>query len=85
VPISVLLHGIEGPITVNGQQYSGLMPPFGIAVEMSDAEVATVLTYIRSSWGNSASAVTAHEVAAVRAQARTLTGPVTAAELKAMM
>ena len=28
------------------------MPAYGIGIEMSDAEVAAVLTYVRSSWGN---------------------------------
>jgi mono/diheme cytochrome c family protein len=48
-PVQVALHGIEGPITVNGQPYNGVMPPFD---HLSDAQVAAVVNYIRASWGN---------------------------------
>jgi mono/diheme cytochrome c family protein len=41
------------------------MPPFVLV--LSDSEVATVLTHIRSAWGNQGSAVTALEVHRVRA------------------
>ncbi|MEX1113256.1 MAG: cytochrome c [Patescibacteria group bacterium] len=85
VPIRILLHGIEGPITVRGQEFSGSMPAFGIGIEMSNEEVAAVLTYIRSSFGNSASAVQPADVAATRAAPRARTGPVTAEELEALM
>ncbi len=85
VPIRILLHGIAGPVTVKGQQYNSVMPAYGTGVEMSDQEVADVLTYVRSSWGNSASAVTAEDVAKVRATPREATGPVSAEELEAMM
>ncbi len=85
VPISILVHGMQGPVTVKGQQFNSVMPAYGTGVEMSNEEVAEVLTYVRSSWGNSASAVTADDVAKVKAAARTATGPVTSAELEAMM
>jgi mono/diheme cytochrome c family protein len=63
VPISVVLHGMQGAITVKGQQYNGVMVPWN---SLTDEEIAAVLTYVRSSWGNSASAVTTEQVAAVR-------------------
>lgn len=85
VPIRVLMHGISGPITVKGQTFSGLMPPYGVGIEMSNEEIAAVLTYVRSSWGNSAAAVTPDDVARVRAAPRTATGPVTAEELAPLM
>jgi mono/diheme cytochrome c family protein len=85
VPIRIVIHGMEGPITVKGVDYNGAMPPYGVGIEMSDAEVADVLTYVRSSWGNSASAITADDVARVRAAPRAATGAVTAAELKPLM
>lgn len=85
VPIRVVLHGLEGPITVKGQQFNGVMPPYGTGIEMSDEEVAAVLTYVRSSWGNSASPITPQDVAKERAAQRTATGAATEAELKAMM
>jgi mono/diheme cytochrome c family protein len=82
IPIRVVLHGLQGEITVEGQKYNSMMLPYGGTGEMSDAEVAAVLTYVRSSFGNSASAVTADEVAAVRAATAGRTTPWTAAELK---
>ena len=73
--IKILLHGLQGPITVNGTQYGTLPgtdymlppPPGSPPGSMSDQKIADVLTFIRNSWGNSASAVTPAEVAAVRA------------------
>ena len=85
VPIRILLHGLQGPITVKGTQYSSAMPAYGTGVAMSDDEIAAVLTYVRQSWGNASGAVKAEDVARERASARTATGPATAEELKAMM
>ena len=85
VPIRILMHGIQGPITVKGQQFNSLMPPYGVGIEMSNEEVAAVLTYVRSSWGNQASPVTPDDVAKVKATPRTATGAVTAAELAPLM
>ena len=83
VPINILLRGMQGPVTVKGVTYNGLMPPYGLGIEMTDEEVAAVLTHVRSSWGNSASAITPQQVAAVRASKKA--GPATADELKPMM
>jgi mono/diheme cytochrome c family protein len=85
VPIRVVIHGMQGPVTVHGNTYNGLMPAYGVGIEMSDAEVAAVLTYVRTSWGNSASPITPEQVAEVRAAPRQASGPVTAEELNAMM
>lgn len=61
--INLVLRGLSGPVTVNGQAYNGVMPPFA---NLTDHEIAAVLTYVRSSFGNSGDAVTDAEVAAVR-------------------
>jgi glucose/arabinose dehydrogenase len=61
--ISVVLNGLSGPITVNGQNYSDIMPPHNF---LRDEQIAEVLSYIRKSWGNDADAVTAQEVATMR-------------------
>jgi mono/diheme cytochrome c family protein len=55
----ILLHGINGNIEVKGNQYNGAMPAWGM---LSDDEIAGVLTYIRSDWGNTAPAVSAKTV-----------------------
>lgn len=64
-PIAIVLHGMQGEIVREGTTYNGVMSAWGSM--LSDDDVANVLTYVRSNFGNSASAVTAAEVAAVRA------------------
>lgn len=56
--INIVKNGLNGPITVNGKKYNGLMPP----VNLSDAQVSAVLTYVRNSWGNSGDNVSIEEV-----------------------
>lgn len=85
LPIRVVLHGLQGPITVKGQKFNGTMPAFGTGQPMNDAEVAAVLTYVRSSWGNKASAVSAEDVAKERAATASHTAPWTAAELTTLL
>lgn len=65
--IRIVLGGLEGPLTVKGELYDGTMLPYGGGPEMSDAEVATLLTYVRSSFGNRAPAVLPSAVARERA------------------
>ena len=63
--IETVLNGLNGPIQVNGQNYNGTMPPMG---HLKDEEIADILSYVRTSWGNTGTPVSAAEVAAVRAQ-----------------
>ena len=62
--IQILLHGIQGTLTVNGASYNGTMPTFG--TQLSDAEIAAVLTHVRSHWGNKTGPVSAAQVATQR-------------------
>jgi mono/diheme cytochrome c family protein len=62
--IRVVLLGMRGPVEVEGQKYDNVMPNFG--VNLPDADIAQVLTFARSSWGNHGGPVTADEVAKVR-------------------
>lgn len=80
VPIAIVLHGLQGEVTVKGQKYNNVMAPWA---SLSDAQIAAILTYERSSWGNSAPAVTAEEVAVVRAATSSRTTPWTIEEVKA--
>jgi mono/diheme cytochrome c family protein len=64
VPIKILLLGLGGSVTVKGQAYNGQMPPFK---QLSDAEIAAVLTHVRKSWNNGGAVVTADAVKEVRA------------------
>ena len=71
-PIKILLAGLNGTITVKGQVYNGQMPAFK---QLSDAEIAAVLSYIRASWNNGAAAVMADAVAPLRAALKDRTTP----------
>jgi len=59
------LFGVSGAITVNGVDYNGVMPSMGY---LADQELADAVTYVFTSWGNSLSAVSVEEVAAIRAE-----------------
>jgi mono/diheme cytochrome c family protein len=62
--VQILLHGIQGTLTVNGVAYNGVMPNWS---SLSDEEIAAVLTYVRSQWGNRGAAVDVALVSAQRA------------------
>ena len=53
---------LDGVITVNGTSFDGVMPALGL----SDDDVANVLTYVYSQWGNSGLVVLPSEVGPVR-------------------
>ena len=80
--IRIPLAGLAGPVEVAGQQWNLAMPAMGAA--LSDDDLASVLTYIRQSWGNKASAVTPEQVKAVRAKVGNRTQPWTVEELNAV-
>ncbi|HLP74525.1 MAG TPA: cytochrome c [Bacteroidales bacterium] len=63
--IPIVLFGLEGTITVNGQEqnYNQVMPAQDY---LTDQQIADVLTYIRSSWGNKAPSVSPDEVGEIR-------------------
>jgi len=75
----IVLHGLQGPVEVGGQSFNGAMPAW--ADLLSDAEIAAVLTYVRSSWGNAAEAVSADAVAQERSATAGRTAPWTVGEL----
>ncbi|HZY52109.1 MAG TPA: cytochrome c [Reyranella sp.] len=63
-PIRMVLNGGFPPGTAGNPQPYG-MPPF--AQSLSDDEVAAVVTYIRTAWGNRGAAISAREANALRA------------------
>jgi len=81
VPVRILLGGLVGPIEVKGETYVSEMPALGD--ELSDAEIAAVLTYVRSSWGNNAGPLKPDLVSKIR-QATAGHPPWTAEKLKAL-
>ena len=62
--IHVVLHGLQGA-NVGGTVYSSPMPPF--ATTLSDDDIANIINYERSSWGNHGAPITTKQVAAQRA------------------
>lgn len=62
---SIPLEGLTGEIHVNGQAWNASMAAMGAG--LSDSDLAAVVTYIRTSWGNKGDAVTADDIKAVRA------------------
>jgi mono/diheme cytochrome c family protein len=58
-----MMKGLSGKIEVNGEVYKNFMPSHA---KLTDEEMADVLTYIRSSFGNSLGPVTAELVRKVR-------------------
>ena len=61
--IKNILLGQQGPIVVKGEHYNNIMTKLDF---LRDKQIAEVLTYVRSNFGNNASAVTEEEVRAVR-------------------
>ncbi len=62
--ITQVIKGFQGELVVNGVKYNNVMPP----QPLNDEEVAAVLTYVNSSFGNTGAAITSDEVKAVRAK-----------------
>jgi mono/diheme cytochrome c family protein len=70
---AILLHGVTGPVQVKGTTYNGAMPAF--KDQLNDAQIAAVLTHIRSQWGNTGAAVTVETVAKVREETKDRSAP----------
>jgi mono/diheme cytochrome c family protein len=77
--VRLVLHGLSGPVKVAGSAFNGAMPAW--KDQLKDAEIAAVLSYVRSSFGNHASAVSVTDVAKERAATANRTAPWTAREL----
>ena len=72
--IKLTLKGLMGPIEVAGKKYPGQVPmtPFGSL--LNDDEIASVLTYVRNSFGNKASPIHPNEVKEVRQEIKGMPG-----------
>ena len=82
--IKIVLHGLQGPITVAGQNFGGPgavpMPAMG---GLTDEQIADVLTFLRGTYGPNAAPVKAAAVQTIRATAGLRETPWTEAELHA--
>ncbi len=64
--IKTVTGGLQIKLTVNGHAFDGVMP----AWDLSDEDIANVLTYAYNTWGNSGLEVTPDEVKADRVKAK---------------
>jgi len=64
--VRIILKGMQG-VDIDDEHYRNVMAPH---TDLTDQQIADVLTYVRNSFGNKASAVTAGEVKAVRARTK---------------
>ena len=61
--IGIVLHGIKGKLEVKGEVYNSIMPP---QANLTNQQIADVLSFVRSNFGNNAGAITPEEVQKVR-------------------
>lgn len=79
----ILLHGMEGPLEVNGKSYDApeilpVMPSFST---MDNGNLAAIMTYIRREWGHTADPVSAGTVGGIRYRSQGKVTPWKAEEL----
>ncbi|GEP42766.1 DUF7133 domain-containing protein [Brevifollis gellanilyticus] len=75
----IVMHGLAGPVKVAGRTYNLAMPPLP---QLTDEDIAGVLTYIRREWEHTASAVDAKAVTTIREQEKGRMAMWTELELK---
>ena len=81
----ILLHGITGPITVNGVKYEtpAEMPALYVNPMFTDEKIADIMTYSRNAWSNKAPAVSPDLIKKLRKETEDRSGrPYTEKELK---
>jgi nitrite reductase (NO-forming) len=64
--IRIVLKGLTGPVTVNGQTINSAMPPQEAV--LTDTQIADVLTYVFNAWNNKGEPFSADQVKAIRNQ-----------------
>ena len=61
----IVMHGLAGPVKVSGRTYNLAMPPLP---QLTDEDIAGVLTYIRREWEHTASGVETADITKIRDQ-----------------
>ena len=62
--VRTVLQGLNGKVTVNGNEYNSVMPPMN---QLNDDEIANILTYVLNSWGNPGGRISTDDVKKARA------------------
>lgn len=79
--VKILLKGLQGPVQIKGATFNNAMPPWA---QLTDEQIAGVLTYIRSEWGNAAPPITMDYVKKIREATAARTEPWTQKDLQAI-
>jgi mono/diheme cytochrome c family protein len=80
--IGVAVHGLMGPIKINGKQVDGIppvMPPHGF---MKDEQLASILTYVRNAWGNRSPSISTEDILSYRMTEASRVAPWTEVEFQ---
>jgi len=72
--VKLTLKGLMGPIEVMGRKYPGQVPMTPFEHMLNDQEIASILTYVRNSFGNKASAVEPAQVSKIRSEVKSFVG-----------
>ncbi|MCA9134167.1 MAG: c-type cytochrome, partial [Planctomycetales bacterium] len=73
--IRIVLHGLQGPVKVNGEEWNLQMPGLGGSPLLNDERMASVLTFVRRTWDNYGSAIDPEQIAEVRQASLHRTAP----------
>jgi mono/diheme cytochrome c family protein len=79
--VLLMLNGHQGPMQVMGAAYNNAMPQWK---QLPDEQIAYILTYIRSEWGNKGTPIEPAFVAGIRSEHKEQSEPWTEAQLMAM-
>ena len=64
--IGVAVHGLMGPIKVNGELVEGVPPVMPAHGFMKDDQLSSILTYVRNAWGNQSGLISTEDIAGYR-------------------
>lgn len=81
--VMILLHGMEGPVTVNGRKYNipDILPSMPSFTTLQDEDIAAIATYIRNAWGHGNAPVSRRLVGGIRFRTQGKIQPWQASEL----
>ncbi|WP_425237641.1 DUF7133 domain-containing protein [Ulvibacterium sp.] len=83
----ILLHGMEGPVTVNGKEYGipDILPSMPSFSTLQNEDIASISTYIRNTWGHSQKPLSAGAVGHIRFRTQGQVTPWKATELDTLV
>jgi mono/diheme cytochrome c family protein len=64
--IGVAVHGLMGPIKVNGKEVKDIPPIMPAHGFMNDDQLSSILTYVRNAWGNRSGTISKEDIADYR-------------------